>query len=187
PRELEQTRQAARLGEELGFSWLGVADSPTVYEDCYLHLLEAARATTSIAVGPVVSHVVARHPVIVANALATLNEFTEGRVLAVLGTGNSAARGLKLEPASVDLLRPGGGGRPRRRDGEPGDARRCPRAGSSFGLARRRPRDVVALRLRLPRRRHAPSQSRPRLGPACRLPDGHDLRVGRLGAVGGAA
>jgi 5,10-methylenetetrahydromethanopterin reductase len=107
PRDLEQTRQASRLGEELGFSWLGVADSPTVYEDCYLHLLEAARATSSIAVGPVVSHVVARHPVIVANALATLNEFTDGRVLAVLGTGNSAARGLKLKPASVDLLRQG--------------------------------------------------------------------------------
>jgi 5,10-methylenetetrahydromethanopterin reductase len=107
PRDLEETRRVARLAEKLGLSWLGVADSPVVYQDCYLHLLEAARATDSIAVGPVVSHVVARHPVIVANALATLNEFTGGRVLAALGTGNSAARGLKLKPASVDLLRQG--------------------------------------------------------------------------------
>lgn len=107
PRDPKQTREAARLGEQLGFSWLGVADSPTVYQDCYLHLLEAARATRSIAVGPLVSHVVARHPVIVANLLATLSELTEGRVIAALGTGNSAARGLKLKPATVDLLREG--------------------------------------------------------------------------------
>jgi 5,10-methylenetetrahydromethanopterin reductase len=107
PRDLEQTREAARLAEKLGFSWLGVADSPVVYQECYLHLVEATRATSSIAVGPVVTHLVARHPVIVANLLATLNELSGGRVLASVGTGNSAARGLKLRPASADLLRQG--------------------------------------------------------------------------------
>jgi 5,10-methylenetetrahydromethanopterin reductase len=104
PRSLETTREAARLGEALGFSWIGVADSPTVWEDSYLHQLEAARAAENVKVGPMVSHVVARHPVIVANLLATLNTFTEGRVIGTLATGNSAARGLGMKPATIAEL-----------------------------------------------------------------------------------
>jgi 5,10-methylenetetrahydromethanopterin reductase len=105
PRSLEQTREAARLGEALGFSWISAADSPTVYEDSYLHQLEIARAAPSVAVGPMVSHVVARHPVIVGNLLATLNSFTGGRAIGTLATGNSAARGLGMKPATLAQLR----------------------------------------------------------------------------------
>lgn len=104
PRNLEETRAVARAGENAGFEWMGVADSPTVYQESYLHQLEAARATERIKVGPMVSHLVARHPVIVANLLATFNEFTGGRGWGAIGTGNSAARGLGLKPASVAEL-----------------------------------------------------------------------------------
>ena len=104
PRSLEETRAAARAGEEAGFAWMGVADSPTVYQESYLHQLEAARATERMRIGPMASHVVARHPVIVANLLATLNEFTGGRAVGTLATGNSAARGLKLKPATIAQL-----------------------------------------------------------------------------------
>lgn len=104
PRDLEETRAAARAGEELGFSWIGIADSPTVYEESYLHQLEAARATRTIAVGPMASHVVVRHPVIVGNLLATLQSFTGGRAIGTLATGNSAARGLGMKPATVVQL-----------------------------------------------------------------------------------
>jgi 5,10-methylenetetrahydromethanopterin reductase len=104
PRALESTREAARLGERLGFSWISVADSPTVYQDSYLHQLEVARAAPSVLVGPMVSHVVARHPVVVGNQLATLNAFTGGRVIGTLATGNSAARGLGMKPARLDDL-----------------------------------------------------------------------------------
>jgi 5,10-methylenetetrahydromethanopterin reductase len=104
PRDLESTRQAARLAERLGFSWVSVADSPTVYQDSYLHQLEVARAAPSVRVGPMVSHVVARHPVVVGNQLATLNAFTGGRVIGTLATGNSAARGLGMKPARLDDL-----------------------------------------------------------------------------------
>lgn len=104
PRDLEETRAAARLGEDYGFDWIGVIDSPTVWQDSYLHQLEVARAAPSVRIGPVVSHVVARHPVVVANQLATLNEFTGGRVIGTLATGNSAARGLGMKPATVAQL-----------------------------------------------------------------------------------
>jgi 5,10-methylenetetrahydromethanopterin reductase len=107
PRGLEETREVARSGEASGFDWMGIADSPTVYQESYLHQLEAARQTEKIRIGPVVSHVVARHPVIVGNLLATFNEFSGGRGMAALGTGNSAARGLGLKPATVPELRQG--------------------------------------------------------------------------------
>jgi alkanesulfonate monooxygenase SsuD/methylene tetrahydromethanopterin reductase-like flavin-dependent oxidoreductase (luciferase family) len=107
PRGLGETREVARSGEASGFEWMGIADSPTVYQESYLHQLEAARQTERIRIGPVASHVVARHPVIVANLLATLNEFSDGRGMAALATGNSAARGLGLKPATVAELRQG--------------------------------------------------------------------------------
>jgi alkanesulfonate monooxygenase SsuD/methylene tetrahydromethanopterin reductase-like flavin-dependent oxidoreductase (luciferase family) len=104
PRDPVETRAAARAGERAGFSWMGVADSPTVYQESYLHQLEAARVTSSLQVGPMVSHVVARHPVIVANLLATMAQLSGGRAVGTLATGNSAARGLGLKPARVDEL-----------------------------------------------------------------------------------
>ena len=59
-----------------------------------------------IAVGPLVSHVVVRHPLIVANMLATLAELGGGRTIGTLATGNSAARGARAsKPASLRDLR----------------------------------------------------------------------------------
>lgn len=107
PRSLDLTREIANVGEAVGFNWISVADSPTVYEDSYLHQLEVARAARSVSVGPMVSHVVARHPVIVGNLLATLNSFTGGRAIGTLGTGNSSARGLGMKPATASELAQG--------------------------------------------------------------------------------
>jgi alkanesulfonate monooxygenase SsuD/methylene tetrahydromethanopterin reductase-like flavin-dependent oxidoreductase (luciferase family) len=101
PRSLEETRAVAAAGESYGFDWISVADSPTVYQESYLHQLEVARTAPSVHVGPMTSHVVVRHPVIVANLLATLNEFTDGRAIGTVATGNSAARGLGLKPARL--------------------------------------------------------------------------------------
>jgi 5,10-methylenetetrahydromethanopterin reductase len=105
PRNAAETRRVAKRAEALGFSWLGVADSPTIYQESYLHQLEALRATSHLTVGPVVSHVTLRHPLVVANLLATLNEISEGRSVGVLATGNSGARGVGLPPATVQQLK----------------------------------------------------------------------------------
>ena len=107
PRDVEETREAARIGEAAGFDWMGVADSPTVYEDSYLHQLEAAHATERILVGPMTSHLVARHPVIVGNLLSTMNEITDGRAIGTITTGNSAARGLGMKPAKLSEVAEG--------------------------------------------------------------------------------
>ncbi|MGD9985575.1 LLM class flavin-dependent oxidoreductase [Pseudonocardia sp.] len=107
PRDVDETRDVARVGDAAGFDWMGVADSPTVYQESYLHQLEAARVSERIRIGPMVTHLVARHPVIVGNLLATFNEFTGGRGMAAVGTGNSAARGLGLKPATMAELEDG--------------------------------------------------------------------------------
>ncbi len=105
PRSLDESRAVAVAGESYGFSWISVADSPTVYQDSYLHQLEIARAAPTVKVGPMVSHVVVRHPIIVGNLLATMNEFTDGRAIGTVATGNSAARGLGLKPAKLADLK----------------------------------------------------------------------------------
>lgn len=104
PRSLERTRAAAVTAEAAGFGWFGLGDSPAVFEDAWLHLSEAARVTERIALGPMVTHVVVRHPLVVANQLAVLDELSGRRVRAALGTGNSAARGLGLAPATLAQL-----------------------------------------------------------------------------------
>jgi alkanesulfonate monooxygenase SsuD/methylene tetrahydromethanopterin reductase-like flavin-dependent oxidoreductase (luciferase family) len=104
PRDVDDTREAALIGEAAGFHWMGVADSPTVFEDSYLHQLEAARVTERILLGPMTSHLVARHPVIVGNLLATMNTITGGRAIGTITTGNSAARGLGMKPAKLSEM-----------------------------------------------------------------------------------
>ncbi|QEC48129.1 LLM class flavin-dependent oxidoreductase [Baekduia soli] len=104
PRSLEETRIAAASGERYGFDWISVADSPTVYQESFLHQLEVARTAPSVITGPMVSHVVVRHPVIVANLFATMTEFTDGKFIGTVATGNSAARGLGMKPATIAEL-----------------------------------------------------------------------------------
>jgi 5,10-methylenetetrahydromethanopterin reductase len=104
PRDVRETRRVAARVEALGFSWLGIADSPTVYQESYLHQLEATNATRYLMVGPVATHVTLRHPLIVGNLLSRLNEISNGRTVGVLATGNSCARGVGLPPATVKQL-----------------------------------------------------------------------------------
>jgi alkanesulfonate monooxygenase SsuD/methylene tetrahydromethanopterin reductase-like flavin-dependent oxidoreductase (luciferase family) len=105
PRSFETTRAAAVVAEEGGLAWFGVGDSPAVFEDAWLHLVEAARVTSTVLLGPMVTHVVIRHPLVVASQLAALNELSNGRVRGAVGTGNSAARGLGLAPATLAQMR----------------------------------------------------------------------------------
>ena len=104
PRGFDETRDVAVAAERLGFSWLSVADSPSVYQESYLHQMEVARVTERVRISAMVSHLVVRHPVIVGNLLATLDEYAGGRVVGTLATGNSAARGLGLAPSTVARL-----------------------------------------------------------------------------------
>ena len=106
-RSLSQTRHLATTADTAGFDWLGFPDSPAVYQDTFLHQMEALRATERVHVGPFVTHLTLRHPVTVANALSTLDEAGPGRVRAALGTGNSGATGLGIRPARLAEMQEG--------------------------------------------------------------------------------
>ncbi|CAB4866893.1 unannotated protein [freshwater metagenome] len=104
PRSLEETKAVAAAGEAAGFEWISNSDSPTVYQESYITQMAIAQAAPSVKIGPMVSHVVIRHPVIIANLWATMQEFTDGRLIGTIATGNSAARGLGLKPSKVSEL-----------------------------------------------------------------------------------
>lgn len=104
PRSMAETVELARHADDAGYTWMGIADTPVVFQESYLHQLEALRNSRRILVGPLTSHVVIRHPLIVGNLLATLNEAGGGRTVGTVATGNSAARGLGLRPATVRQL-----------------------------------------------------------------------------------
>ena len=111
PRSLDETRQAAELGESLGFSYISVADSPTVYQDSYLHQLEVARAAPSVKVGPMVSHVVIRHPIVVGNLLVDAQPLH--RRARDRHARDRQQRGARPRPQAGEDRRRRGGGRPR--------------------------------------------------------------------------
>lgn len=97
--------EPARMVEEAGFAHLWVYDSSLVYADPYMAMLEAARATSSIVIGPGVTHPRARSAVATAQALGTLAVAAPGRVALGIGVGNSARFSLGMPAAPIAEMR----------------------------------------------------------------------------------
>ncbi|WP_419917960.1 LLM class flavin-dependent oxidoreductase [Candidatus Poriferisocius sp.] len=89
----------ARLVEEAGFSRLGLSDV-AFWPDCFMLQALCAQATSRIAVGAMVTNPYTRHPVVLAGALATLNDIAPGRAFCGLGVGAG------LEPLGIDYPKP---------------------------------------------------------------------------------
>ena len=80
--------EMAVTAEEAGADWVGVADA-FWWRDMWMLLVEVARATSTIAIGPSVTNAYLRHPFHTASALATLQEYAPGRVFLGIGAGGS--------------------------------------------------------------------------------------------------
>ncbi len=89
----------ARLVEEAGFSRLGISDV-VFWPDCFMLQALCAQATNRIAVGAMVTNPYTRHPVVLAGALATLDDIAPGRAFCGLGVGAG------LEPLGIDYPEP---------------------------------------------------------------------------------
>ena len=85
---LEESLQAIRLADELGFYACYAADE-TWHKDLWLLFAAAAHQTTRIRFGPSVSSVALREPTLIAQAAATLDELTGGRAEVVLSAATS--------------------------------------------------------------------------------------------------
>ena len=103
-RDLHAVGPVARLGEELGFDLIGLCDSPSLAFDPYVALTIAALNTTRVRLGTGVTNPQTRHPLILANQAAALEQLAPGRSFLGLGTGNSGVRHAGAGPATLETL-----------------------------------------------------------------------------------
>ncbi|PTL60022.1 LLM class flavin-dependent oxidoreductase [Paraconexibacter algicola] len=96
--------EQARLLEAAGFDHVWVYDSPLVFSDPYMALLEVARATDRVLIGPGVTQPDARPAYATAQALGTLAKVAPGRVAFGIGIGNSASWSVGRQPATLDEM-----------------------------------------------------------------------------------
>ena len=92
----------ARAAEEAGFDIFQVGDHVGVEPSALLSLTAAALGTTRIRVGTLVLNNDLRHPVVLAQELATLDHLSGGRLEVGIGAGHSfteyAAMGRRFDP-----------------------------------------------------------------------------------------
>jgi len=80
----------ARRALAAGFHGVGLADSPRLIPDSWLETERVLAQTEARLAGPVVASLGLRHPATVAGAVRTLEHHHPGRVLAVMGRGESS-------------------------------------------------------------------------------------------------
>lgn len=92
------------MAEDLGFDYVGIPDSQSLWKELYLSLGVVAGATSKVGIGPTVTNALTRHPAVAASAIATLNEMSGGRAYFGIGSGDSAILNLGLRPARLKEL-----------------------------------------------------------------------------------
>lgn len=107
PYSPEHTQRMARLGEELGFDLVGIADTPVNAMDPWVALTLAAAATTRVRLAMCVTNLVSRHPAATAAAAASVDLVAPGRVVLGVGAGHSGVTSVGGAPAGPRALRDG--------------------------------------------------------------------------------
>jgi alkanesulfonate monooxygenase SsuD/methylene tetrahydromethanopterin reductase-like flavin-dependent oxidoreductase (luciferase family) len=82
---------AGILAEQLGFDAFFLGDHPAWAPDCWLHLAALAMRTERIGLGPLVSCILYRPPVMTARLAADLDRLSGGRLVLGLGIGWDAS------------------------------------------------------------------------------------------------
>jgi alkanesulfonate monooxygenase SsuD/methylene tetrahydromethanopterin reductase-like flavin-dependent oxidoreductase (luciferase family) len=91
PQPGTQLLAAGRLAEALGFDAFFTGDHPSWQADPWLHMAALAGMTERIGLGPMVSCVLYRPPVVTARLAADLDHLSGGRLILGLGIGWDAA------------------------------------------------------------------------------------------------
>lgn len=103
----EYTVRMARLGEDLGFDLIGIADTPGNAMDPWVAMTLAATATSRIRLATCVTNLVTRHPSITASAAGSVDLASGGRSILGVGAGHSGVANVGAAPAGVSALREG--------------------------------------------------------------------------------
>ncbi len=94
----------SKVAEENGFSHLGFVDQPFHDRDAWVSMTIAAMNTSSILIGQTVTDPFTYHPLVIANATATVNELSEGRAFVGIGAGGAGAKAI-FKPVPLNELR----------------------------------------------------------------------------------
>ena len=103
-RPVQDSLAMGRAAEELGFGGIWVADSHSVMRDAYSILSILATQTNSIDLATGVTVTSTRHPAVLANSWATLQEISGGRAICGIGVGESAVHNLGLKPERLAVF-----------------------------------------------------------------------------------
>jgi len=103
----EYTTRMARLGEELGFDMVGIADTPGNAMDPWVAMTLAASATSTVRLATCVTNLVTRHPSITASAAASVDVAAHGRTVLGIGAGHSGVANVGGAPTGAEALREG--------------------------------------------------------------------------------
>ncbi|MBH66923.1 MAG: hypothetical protein CMM58_01070 [Rhodospirillaceae bacterium] len=95
----------ARHCEELGFDGLTLTDSQNLSNDTYIALTLAARATSTIKLGPGVTNPLTRHAAVTASAISSLQQVSDGRAVLGIGRGDSSLFNIGQKPVSPKVFR----------------------------------------------------------------------------------
>lgn len=66
PYNLEELAVSARLAEDMGFDYIGIPDSQSLWRELYVSLSVVANATRRVRIGPTVTNALTRHPAVTA-------------------------------------------------------------------------------------------------------------------------
>jgi 5,10-methylenetetrahydromethanopterin reductase len=102
---IKQMVEYARLGEELGLSYLWIGDSHMIWREVNIMLGAAALATSRVTLATGVTNPVTRDITTIASAMASLAELTDGRAALGIGVGDSSVETLGGKRATLDELR----------------------------------------------------------------------------------
>ncbi|MDB6062172.1 MAG: coenzyme F420-dependent N10-methylene tetrahydromethanopterin reductase-like protein [Verrucomicrobiaceae bacterium] len=102
---LANFREEVRLADELGFSLIGLGDSPAGWHELYGSLAVAAHVIKRATLAPMVTAPFLRHPLITANAMSTLGDMVDGRVALGFATGGGTALATGYGQATLARMR----------------------------------------------------------------------------------
>ena len=107
PYTTEYTTRMVRLGENLGFDLVGIADTPGNAMDLWVAMTLAAGASQHVRLASCVTNLLTRHPAITASAAASVDVAAGGRTILGVGAGHSGVVNLGGAPARAGALRDG--------------------------------------------------------------------------------
>ncbi|MGB3797431.1 MAG: LLM class flavin-dependent oxidoreductase [Alteraurantiacibacter sp.] len=102
---LDLFRSEVRLAAELGYELVTVGDSPSGWHEMVTSMTIAALEAPGAQIGSLVTSPFMRHPLVAANALASLDELTGGRAVLGFATGGSTALAIGRPPATQAEVR----------------------------------------------------------------------------------